>query len=102
MKQINSIVLAALLAGCVQAYGCVFVQSSAISDRAGAGNPISSMRQRSRISSPGRTARAHADRACEPAQQLRQRQSIRSDHQRSMRDFVIVQSYNVSVSGVCN
>src|SRR5260370_16711896 len=40
MKRLNSILLGALLAGCALAYGCVFVQSSAIADRSGAGNPI--------------------------------------------------------------
>src|SRR5271168_2429922 len=42
MVRINSVVIAAILALGVQSYGCVFVQSSAVSERAGLGNPISS------------------------------------------------------------
>jgi len=102
MKRLNSIILAALLAGCVQAYGCVFVRSSAISDRAGAGNPISS-----NASDLGylyliapqaltQTALANLLSNCATGKVSGVTTEL------SMRDFFIVQSYNVSVSGTCS
>jgi len=102
MKQINSIILAALLAGCVQAYGCVVVESSAISDRAGAGNPISSSASDLgflRLAAPQgltQTALANLLSGCASGKVSGVTTEL------SMRDFVIVQSYTVSVSGVCN
>jgi hypothetical protein len=67
MKRLNSILVAAIVAGCAQSYGCIFVQSSAIADRSGAGNPIS---------------------AREPAEQLRHRQSIGSDNRAQRARFL--------------
>ncbi len=102
MKQINSIILAALLACCVQAYGCVVVESSAISDRAGAGNPISSSASDFgflRLVAPQgltQTALANLLSNCASGKVSGVTTEL------SMRDFIIVQSYNVSVSGVCN
>jgi hypothetical protein len=102
MKRINSIILAALLAGCVQAYGCVFVQSSTISDRAGAGNPISSSASDLgflRLVAPQgltQTALANLLGNCASGKVSGVTTEL------SMRDFIVVQSYNVSVTGVCN
>ena len=102
MKQINSIILAALLAGCVQAYGCVVVESSTISDRAGAGNPISSSASDLgylRLVTPQgltHTALANLLSNCASGKVSGVTTEL------SMRDFIVVQSYNVSVSGVCN
>jgi len=102
MKQINSIILAALLACCVQAYGCVVVESSAISDRAGAGNPISSSASDLgflRLVAPQgltQTALANLLSNCASGKVSGVTTEL------SMRDFIVVQSYNVSVTGVCN
>ena len=102
MKQINSIILAGLLACCVQAYGCVVVESSAISDRAGAGNPISSSASDLgflRLVAPQgltQTALANLLSNCASGKVSGVTTEL------SMRDFIIVQSYNVSVSGVCS
>ena len=102
MKQINSIILAALLAGCVQAYGCVFVESSAISDRAGLGNPITSsasdLGYLHLVAPQGLTQTALANLLSNCA--TGKVSGVAT--QLSMRDFFIVQSYTVSVSGVCN
>jgi len=102
MKPINSIVLAALLAGCVQGYGCVFVESSAISDRAGLGNPITSSASDlgyfHLVAPQGLTQTALANLLSNCA--TGKVSGVAT--QLSMRDFFIVQSYTVSVSGVCN
>jgi hypothetical protein len=102
MKPISSIILAALLAACVQAYGCVVVESSAISDRAGAGNPISSSASDLgflRLVAPQgltQTALANLLSNCATGKVSGVTTEL------SMRDFVIVQSYTVSVNAVCN
>ncbi len=102
MKEINSIVLAALLAGCVQAYGCVFVQSSAVSDRAGLGNPISAsasdLGYLHLIAPQGLTQTALANLLSNCA--TGKVSGVTTEL--TMRDFIIVQSYNVSVSGTCS
>src|SRR5712675_874343 len=97
MKRLNSILVAALLAGCVQVYGCVFVQSSAISDRAGAGNPItasaSDLGYLHLVAPQGltQTALANLLSSCATGKVS----GVTTELQ--MRDFFIVQSYNVSV-----
>lgn len=102
MKQISSVILAALLAGCVQAYGCVVVQSSAISERAGAGNPISASASDLgflRLVAPQgltQTALANLLANCATGKVSGVTTEL------SMRDFIIVQSYTVSVSGTCS
>ena len=102
MKRLNSIFLAALLAGSVQAYGCVFVQSSAISDRAGAGNPISSSASDlgflHLVAPQGLTQTALSNLLSNCA--TGKVSGVTTEL--SVRDFFIVQSYNVSVSGICS
>jgi len=102
MKRLNSIILAALLAGCVQAYGCVFVQSSAISDRAGAGNPISSSASElgflHLVAPQGLTQTALSNLLSNCA--TGKVSGVTTEL--SVRDFFFVQSYNVSVSGTCS
>jgi hypothetical protein len=102
MIRFNPIILAALLAGCVQAYGCVFVQSSAVSDRAGAGNPISSsasdLGYLHLIAPQGLTQTALANLMSNCA--TGKVSGVTTEL--TMRDFFIVQSYNVSVSGTCS
>jgi hypothetical protein len=102
MKFLNSIILAALLAGCVQAYGCVFVQSSAIADRSGAGNPItanaSDLGYLHLVAPQGltQTALANLLSSCATGKVSGVTTEL------SVRDFFFVQSYNVSVSGTCS
>ena len=102
MNQLNSVILAVLLAGCVQAYGCVVVQSSAISDRAGAGNAISSSASDLgylRLVAPQgltQTALANLLSNCATGKVSGVTTEL------SMRDFLIVQSYTVTVSGTCS
>ena len=102
MKHISSFILAALLAGCVLACGCVVVESSAISDRAGAGNPISASASDLgylRLVAPQgltQTALANLLGNCATGKVSGVTTEL------SMRDFFIVQSYTVSVSGVCS
>ena len=102
MTRIKSIVIAALLALSVQSYGCVVVQSSAVSDRAGLGNPISASASDLgyfRLVVPQgltQTALANLLSNCATGKVSGVTTEL------SMRDFFIVQSYNVSVSGTCS
>jgi hypothetical protein len=102
MKRLNSILLGALLAGCAQAYGCVFVQSSAIADRSGAGNPITASASDLgylHLVAPQtltQTALANLLSNCATGKVSGVTTEL------SVRDFFIVQSYNVSVSGTCS
>lgn len=102
MKHFNSIMLAVLLAGCVQAYGCVVIESSAISDRAGAGNPISASASDLgylRLAAPqglSQTALANLLGNCATGKVSGVTTEL------SVRDFLIVQSYTVTVSGTCS
>jgi hypothetical protein len=102
MVRVNSLILAAVLAGCVQAYGCVFVQSSAIADRAGAGAPISSNASDygfvHLIAPQGLTQTALANLLSNCA--TGKVSGVTTEL--SVRDFFFVQYYNVSVSGTCN
>jgi hypothetical protein len=102
MKRLNSILLASLLAGIVQAYGCVFVQSSAIADRGGAGNPISAnasdLGYLHLVAPQGLTQTALSNLLSNCA--TGKVSGVTTELQ--MRDFFIVQSYNVSVSGTCS
>ena len=102
MKRPNSILLGALLAGCGLAYGCVFVQSSAIADRAGAGNPItanaSDLGYLHLVAPQGLTQTALANLLSNCA--TGKVSGVTTELQ--MRDFFLVQSYNVSVSGTCS
>jgi hypothetical protein len=102
MKCLNSILRAALLAGCVHAYGCVFVQSSAIADRTGAGNPItanaSDLGYLHLVAPQGLTQTALSNLLSNCA--TGKVSGVTTELQ--TRDFFIVQSYNVSVSGTCS
>ena len=102
MKRLNSILRAALLAGCVHACGCVFVQSSAIADRTGAGNPItanaSDLGYLHLVAPQGLTQTALSNLLSNCA--TGRVSGVTTELQ--TRDFFIVQSYNVSVSGTCS
>lgn len=102
MKRINTTILAALLAGCAQAYGCVFVQSSSVSDRGGAGNPISAnasdLGYVHLVAPQGLTQTALANLLSNCA--TGKVSGVTTEL--TMRDFFIVQSYNVAVSGTCS
>jgi hypothetical protein len=102
MKRFNSKILAALLAVCVQSYGCVFVQSSAIADRSGAGNPItanaSDLGYLHLVAPQGLTQTALSNLLSNCA--TGKVSGVTTEL--SVRDFFIVQSYNVSVSGTCS
>jgi hypothetical protein len=102
MKQLNLIILAVLLAGAVQAYGCIFVQTSSISSKIGPGNPISGsasdLGYLHLIAPQGltQTAQSNLMSNCASGKVSGVTTEL------SMRDFLVVQSYNVSVSGTCN
>ena len=102
MKRLNSILVAAMLAGCALTYGCVFVHSSAIADRSGAGNPISAnasdLGYLHLVAPQGLTQTALSNLLSNCA--TGKVSGVTTELQ--MRDFFIVQSYNVSVSGVCS
>jgi hypothetical protein len=99
---VNTAILAALLAGCVAICGCVFVQSSAVSDRGGAGNPISAnasdLGYLHLIAPQGLTQTALANLLSNCA--TGKVSGVTTEL--SLREFFIVQSYNVSVSGTCS
>jgi hypothetical protein len=102
MKRLNSILVATMLAISACTCGCVFVQSSAVSDRAGAGNPIaanaSDLGYLHLIAPQGLTQTALANLLSQCA--TGKVSGVTTELQ--SRDFFIVQSYNVSVSGVCS
>ena len=102
MKRLNSILVAAMLAGCLQTYGCVFVQSSAIADRSGAGNPISASASDlgyvHLIAPQGLTQTALSNLLSNCA--TGKVSGVTTELQ--VRDFFLVQSYNVSVTGSCS
>ncbi len=102
MKRLNSILVAAMLAGCALTYGCVFVQSSAIADRSGAGNPISAnasdLGYLHLIAPQGLTQTALSNLLSNCA--TGKVSGVTTELQ--VRDFFIVQSYNVSVTGTCS
>jgi hypothetical protein len=97
MKRINSL----LLAACVTASGCVFLQSSSVSDRGGAGAAISASASDIGIlhltapSGLTQTALANLLGNCATGKVSGVSTEL------SVRDFFLVQSYNVSVSGTC-
>jgi hypothetical protein len=102
MKLLHPILLAALLALCAQAYGCVFIQTSAISDKGGPGNPISAsasdLGYLHLIAPQGLTQTAFTNllNNCATGRVSGVTTEL------TMRDFLIVQSYNVSVTGTCS
>ncbi|HXN12738.1 MAG TPA: hypothetical protein VN865_06535 [Candidatus Acidoferrales bacterium] len=102
MKMPRSIILAALLAGCAQVYGCVFIQTSSISGKTGPGNPISAsasdLGYLHLIAPQGLTQTAQANLLSNCA--TGRVSGVTTEL--TMRDFLIVQSYNVSVTGTCS
>ena len=102
MKRLNSILVAAMLAGCALTYGCVFVQSSAIADRSGAGNPISAnasdLGYLHLVAPQGLTQTALSNLLSNCA--TGKVSGVTTELQ--VRDFFLVQSYNVSVTGTCS
>jgi hypothetical protein len=102
MKRLNSILVAAIVAGCAQSYGCIFVQSSAIADRSGAGNPInasaSDLGYLHLVAPQGLTQTALANLLSNCA--TGKVSGVTTEL--SVRDFFLVQSYNVSVTGTCS
>ena len=102
MKRRNSIVVAALIAGCAQAYGCVFIQTSTISDKGGPGNPISAsasdLGYLHLVAPQGLTQTALANLLSNCA--TGKVSGVTTEL--TMRDFLIVQSYNVAVTGTCS
>jgi hypothetical protein len=102
MKSRNSIVAAALIAGCAQAYGCVFIQTSTISDKGGPGNPISAsasdLGYLHLVAPQGLTQTALANLLSNCA--TGKVSGVTTEL--TMRDFLIVQSYNVAVTGTCS
>ena len=102
MRRLNSILVAAIFAGCAQTCGCVFVQSSAIADRAGAGNPIianaSDLGYLHLVAPQGLTQTALSNLLSNCA--TGKVSGVTTEL--TVRDFFIVQSYNVAVSGTCS
>ena len=101
-KQINAILIGSLLAICVSASGCVFVQSSAISERTGAGASISGSASDlgflHLVAPQGLTQAAFANLLGNCA--TGKVSGVTTEL--GVRDFIIVQSYTVSVTGTCS
>ncbi|HYL58902.1 MAG TPA: hypothetical protein VEU51_08525 [Candidatus Acidoferrales bacterium] len=97
MKRIQAL----LLAACVTLSGCIFLQSSSVSDRGGAGAAISANASDLGIlhltapSGLTQSALANLLGNCATGKVSGVATEL------SVRDFFIVQSYNVSVSGTC-
>jgi hypothetical protein len=102
MKQINAILIASILAICVSASGCIFVRSSAISDRAGTGTSISGSASDFGyvylIAPSGLTQAALANLLGNCA--TGRVSGVTTEL--NMRDFLIAQYYTVSVTGSCS
>jgi hypothetical protein len=101
MKQINATFIAVLLAICISASGCVFIRSSAISDRTSAGAPLSGSASDYGyvylIVPSGLTQAAFANLlgSCATGKVT----GVASEL--IVRDFFIVQYYTVAVTGSC-
>jgi hypothetical protein len=102
MKSLNAIFLAAAFAAFVQLCGCVFVQSSSVSERGGQGNPISAsasdLGYLHLVAPQGLTQTALSNLLSNCA--TGKVSGVTTEL--TMRDFFIVQSYNVSVTGTCS
>lgn len=102
MKSLKAICLAVSFVACVQLCGCIFVQSSSISDRGGQGNPISAnasdLGYLHLVAPQGvtQTALSNLLSNCASGKVSGVTTEL------SMREFFIVQSYNVAVSGTCS
>ena len=101
MKRINATLIVALLTICVFASGCVYIRSAAISDRAGAGAPItgtaSDYGYLELIAPVGLTQAAFANMlgSCATGKVT----GVTSELE--VRDFFVVQYYSVSATGSC-
>ena len=102
MKPSKSIIVAASLVASLYLAGCVFVQSSSVSERGGQGNSISAsasdLGYLHLIAPQGLTQTALSNLLSNCA--TGRVSGVTTELQ--MRDFFFVQSYNVSVSGTCS
>lgn len=102
MKGINAILIGSLLAMCVLASGCVFIRSSAISERTGAGASITGS------ASDYGYVYLVAPQALTQAALSNLLSNCATGKvsgvatEMNMRDFFVVQYYTVSVSGTCS
>ena len=101
MKQINATLIGLMLAICMSAAGCVFIRSSAISDRTATGAPLSGSVSDygyvELIAPPGLTQAALANLLSNCA--TGKVTGVTTELQ--VRDFFVVQYYTVSASGSC-
>ena len=101
MKRIDALLVAALFAICWSVSGCVIIESSSISDRAGAGASISSSASDIgilRLSAPSNlteTALKNLLGQCATGRVTGVTTEL------SMREFIVVQAYSVAVTGTC-
>jgi hypothetical protein len=102
MRRINAILIASMLAICVSASGCVFIRSSAISDRTGAGASIAGSASDYGfvylVAPAGLTQAALSNLLSNCA--TGKVSGVATEL--NMRDFFIVQYYTVSVTGTCS
>jgi hypothetical protein len=102
LKLSNSIIVVAALVAGAYLGGCVFVQSSSVSERGGQGNSItasaSDFGYLHLIAPQGLTQTALSNLLSNCA--TGKVSGVTTELQ--MRDFFFVQSYNVSVSGTCS
>lgn len=102
MKRINAFLIGSLLAICVSASGCVFIRSSAISERTGAGAAITGSASDYGyvylVAPTGLTQAALSNLLGNCA--TGKVSGVTTEM--NMRDFLIVQYYTVSTSGTCS
>ena len=102
MKLSKSVIFAASLVASVYLGGCVFVQSSSVSERGGQGNSItasaSDFGYLHLVAPQGLTQTALSNLLSNCA--TGKVSGVTTELQ--MRDFFFVQAYNVSVSGTCS
>jgi hypothetical protein len=102
MKFLRSIFSGAALVVIAQLCGCIFVQSSAISDRGGSGNAISAsasdLGYLHLVAPQGLTQTALSNLLSNCA--TGKVSGVTTEL--TTRDFFVVQSYNVSVTGTCS
>ena len=101
MRQMNAILIGLILAMCMSAAGCVFIRSSAMSDRTTTGAPltgtVSDYGYLELIAPSGLTQSALANLLSNCA--TGKLSGVTSELQ--VRDFFVVQYYTVSASGSC-
>ncbi|MDB5107331.1 MAG: hypothetical protein JWM69_272 [Candidatus Binatus sp.] len=101
MKNIAKLMIAPLIAASVLASGCVMIESSAISDRSGAGNVISAsasdMGYVHLVAPQALTSTAATNLLAQCA--TGKVSGVTTEL--TMRDFILVQMYNVSATGFC-